>query len=105
VSVKLAMGRNDDEVADVVASAQFDAIFLSVAQGAQLAAVGKLVEKIRAASPRATPIVLGGSVVTRVTDARAQTGADHATTDAREALRACGLTVSASGARPRVTSE
>jgi MerR family transcriptional regulator, light-induced transcriptional regulator len=105
VSMKLAMGRNEAEVRDVVASGQFDAIFLSVSQSAQLETLRGLVDKLRAASQRATPIVLGGSAVTRVTDVRAQTGADHATTDAREALRACGLTLTASGARRRATSE
>ncbi len=104
-SVRLVMGRNDAQIVDVVASAQFDAIFLSASQATQLAPVGRLVKRIRTVSQRAAPVVLGGSVVTRVTDVKAQTGADHATTDARDALRACGLAASASGARPRVTSE
>jgi MerR family transcriptional regulator, light-induced transcriptional regulator len=105
VSVKLVMGRNDADLLEVVATGQFDAIFISVSQEAQISALGRLVKKIRTASLRATPIVIGGSVVTRVTDVKTKTGADHATTDTREALRACGLTISASGARRRVTSE
>lgn len=105
VSMKLVMGRNEAEVLDVVASGQFDAIFLSVSQSTQLETLRGLVDKVRTSSQRATPIVLGGSAVTRLADVKAQTGADHATTDAREALRACGLTISASGARRRVTSE
>jgi hypothetical protein len=50
-------------------------------------------------------VVIGGSIVTRVTDIKTRTGADHATTDAREALRACGLRISARGAGRRVASE
>ena len=105
MSVKIVMDRNEARVLDVVARGKFDAVFLSVSQELQLAAVKVLVKKIRAVAVKATPVVLGGSVVTRVTDAKTQTGADHATTDAREALRACGLTISTPGARRRTTSE
>jgi methanogenic corrinoid protein MtbC1 len=78
---------------------------ISAAQGERLATLRKLIEKIRAASVRPTPVVIGGSVVTRVTDIKTKTGADHATTDPKEALRACGLKISVPGARPRATSE
>lgn len=105
VSVKIAMGHGESELLRTVAAGNFDAIFLSAAQGERLARLRKLVEKIRAASVRPTPVVIGGSVVTRVTDIKTQTGADHATTDPREALRACGLKISVPGARRRATSE
>ena len=105
VSVKLAMGHGESELLRIVAAGNFDAILISAAQGERLATLRKLVEKIRAASVRPTPVVVGGSVVTRVTDIKTQTGADHATTDPREALRACGLRISVPGARRRATSE
>jgi methanogenic corrinoid protein MtbC1 len=105
VSVKLAMGHAESDLLRIVASGHFDAIFVSAAQGERLATLRKLIEKIRAASVRPTPVVIGGSVVTRVTDIKTQTGADHATTDPKEALRACGLKISVPGARPRATSE
>lgn len=105
VSVKLAMGQGESELLRTVAAGQFDAILISAAQGERLARLRKLVEKIKAASVRPTPVVIGGSVVTRVTDIKTQTGADHATTDPREALRACGLKISVHGARRRATSE
>jgi MerR family transcriptional regulator, light-induced transcriptional regulator len=105
VSVKLAMGHAESDLLRIVASGHFDAILISAAQGERLAMLRKLIEKIRAASVRPTPVVIGGSVVTRVTDIKTQTGADHATTDPKEALRACGLKISVPGARPRATSE
>lgn len=103
ISVKLVMGRNEAQVVDVVGKGQFDAVFVSASQATQLATVGRLVKKIRAAAAQAVPIGLGGSVVTRVSDARAKTGADHAATDTRDALRACGL--AAPGARRRAVAE
>ena len=105
LSVKLAMGHGESELLRIVAAGHFDAILISAAQGERLATLKKLVEKIRAASVRPTPVVVGGSVVTRVTDIKTQTGADHATTDPKEALRACGLKISVPGARRRATSE
>lgn len=105
ISVKLALGQEEPDLLRTVAAGQFDAIFLSAAQGERLARLKKLVEKIRGASVRPTPVVIGGSVVTRVSDIETKTGADHATTDAREALRACGLRISVPGAGRRATSE
>jgi MerR family transcriptional regulator, light-induced transcriptional regulator len=105
VSVKLSMGQSESDVLRMVAAGQFDAIFISVAQGEHVAQLKKLVEKIRAASVRPVPVVIGGSVVTRVDGHKDKTGADHATTDPREALRACGLKSSVPGARQRATSE
>lgn len=105
VSVKLVTGQSESDVLGSVAAAHFDAIFISVALGKSLASLKGLVEKLRAASVRPTPVVLGGSLVTRVVDTKAETGADFATTDPREALRLCGLKTSAQGARRRVTAE
>lgn len=105
ISVKLITGKGESDVLGSVAAGHFDAIFVSVSQGKSLAALRKLVEKLRAASVRPTPVVIGGSLVNRVKDARAETGADHATTDPREALRLCGLRISAQNARRRATSE
>jgi MerR family transcriptional regulator, light-induced transcriptional regulator len=105
VSVKLAMGQAESDLLAVVAGGQFDAILISAAQGERLAPLRKLVEKIRAAAVRPVPVVIGGSVVTRVTDIKTQTGADHATTDPREALRACGLKSSVCSARRIAISE
>lgn len=105
ISVRLLMGRNESDVPDVVAAGQFDAVFISAAQGNRVETLRKLVEKIRVSAHRPTPVVIGGSIVTRVADIKTRTGADHATTDAREALRACGLRISARGGGRRVASE
>jgi methanogenic corrinoid protein MtbC1 len=105
VSVKLAMGQSESDILRIVAAGQFDAIFISVAQSERVAQLRRLVDKIRAAAVRPVPVVIGGSVVTRVADIKTKTGADHATTDPKEALRACGLKSSVKGARRRATSE
>lgn len=105
VSVKLLVGRSEAEVLQTVAFGQFDAILLSAAQGEKLEVLRDMIESIRIAAVRPIPVVIGGSLLSRTDDAKAGTGADHATTDLREALRACGLRTSAPGARPRATSE
>ncbi len=105
VSVKLMVGQSESQVLRSVAEGHFDAILISAAVGERLATLRKLVEKIRTNSSRATPIVIGGSIVTREAELKTKTGADHATTDPREALRSCGLRISHPGARRRATSE
>lgn len=105
VSTRLVVGRSESEVLRRVADGQFDAILMSVAVSERLATLRKLVEKIRSASVRPTPIVIGGSIVAREEDIKTKSGADHATTDPREALRACGLKSFPPGARRRATSE
>lgn len=105
VSVKLVVGRSESELLASVAAGHFDAILISAAMGEKVVRLRKLVEKIRAASVNPTPIVIGGSIVTREADVKTKTGADCATTDAKEALRACGLSISPPGARRRATSE
>lgn len=105
MSVKLVVGRSESELLRFVASGHFDAILISASAGEKLASLGKLIEKIRSTAVRPTPVVVGGSVVSRVADVRAKTGADHVTTDPREALRQCGLKISVPGARRRATSE
>jgi len=105
VSVRLVVGRSQEEVLGGVADGHFDAIFISAASGRRLATLRKLVENIREASDRPTPIIIGGPIVAREDDVKTKTGADHVTTDPTEALAACGLKISHSGARRRATSE
>lgn len=105
ISVKMVVGQCESDLLATVADGHFDAILISAALGERLAPLKKLVEKIRAASVRPTPVVIGGSAVGRTDDIKTKTSADHATTDPREALRLCGLKISAPGARRRATSE
>ncbi|SRR6056297_1635791 len=105
VSVKLLVGRSETEVLRSIAGGDFDAILISAAVGEQIATLKGLVEKIRASTERPTPIVIGGSIVTREDDIKTRTSADHATTDPAEALKACGLRVPHAGARRRATAE
>lgn len=93
LSVRLALGLNDRTVADLVAAKRFDAVFLSASSSETLESMRDLVNKIRTAGGKTPPIVLGGGIVETDRDARALTGADHATSDTFEAMQLCGLTV------------
>ncbi len=104
-SVRLVTGRSESDVLRAVAEGEFDAILISASQSERLASLRKFVDKVRKACTRATPIVVGGSVVTRDADVKTQAGADFATTDPREALRSCGLNIASPGARKRATSD
>lgn len=96
-SVRLLLGEADRRVLQTVASGHFDAIFLSIAMVERLSALRDLVEKIRQTLPAPVPIVVGGAVGNLGTDVGEVTGADYTATNANEALRLCGLTVTAPG--------
>ncbi|TCP27714.1 cobalamin B12-binding domain-containing protein [Rhodovulum adriaticum] len=94
LSVCLCLGQGDDELQQKAASRQFDMIAFSVSCMHKLDAVRRLVALLRRATQGRVPLVVGGHVVEGPGAARqicAQTGADHATADPKEALRMCGL--------------
>src|SRR6056297_3142723 len=80
-SVKLFLGTSDAEL-------------VSASQGERVAGLARLVKRMRLALSRATPIIVGGSAVTRGLGAKGRIGADHITSDVFAALTACGLEVS-----------
>lgn len=92
VSVRLMLSAPNHSVVETVADGSFDAIFLSVSVDDTLARARSLVDKIRTVAKAPVPIMVGGAVCAMGLDVRELTGADHSGTDAREALRLCGLT-------------
>ena len=91
VSVRVLFGETPETVQRTVASGQFDAVFLSAAMTTNLADVRNLVERVRVASGGSVPVAVGGAIGYAQIDVGKETGADHAVTDVREAIRLCGL--------------
>lgn len=91
VSVCLCLGLTEEEILQKVASRRFDMIAISVSCRQNLDAARRLVGQVRAVAGTGVPIVIGGRVAEGDEDVCALTGADHATVDAREALRLCGV--------------
>lgn len=94
ISVRLMLSAPAREVLATVAEGAFDAIFLSVSTEESLASAASLVDKMRPSMAEGVPIMVGGAVCATGLDVREVTGADFSGTDAREALRLCGLTSS-----------
>ncbi|MEL6642443.1 MAG: cobalamin B12-binding domain-containing protein [Pseudomonadota bacterium] len=105
VSVRLLLGDDARDTQRIVATGDFDAIFFSLAVAEGLGPLRDLIDQVRQVLPKPTPIVVGGAVGTSGLNIKKLTGADHATTDLKEALRLCGLKISPQGARQRATSE
>jgi len=93
ISVCLCLGQSEEEVLQKVASRRFDMIAISVSCRQKLDSARRLVGELRAHAGDGVPIVIGGRVVEAADDVCALTGADHATVDAREALKLCGVRV------------
>lgn len=102
-AVRVSIGQSRGILLDIVETHQFDVIMISVADSEKLEHVRDLVIDIRHALPVPTPIVIGGAVLEMTEDSRAQTGADHAIDDPKEALKLCGLRTFPPGERPRAT--
>lgn len=105
ISVRLCLAEPKREVLRKVAEGQYDAIFYSIAASAKLAEIRDLVEETRKCLSAPAPIVVGGAVGISGLDVKKLTGADHSTTDPKEALRLCGLTTSPPGAKRPVTTD
>jgi methylmalonyl-CoA mutase cobalamin-binding subunit len=91
--VHLAIGQSPDEVADTVATQNFEMIGISGAGRRALDSVQKLVSTVKQRCPNCAPVVVGGNMCNldeRVLDL---TGADFVTTSPRQAMSFCGLTV------------
>ena len=91
-SVRLIMGRPDNELLSEVQRTSFDAIFLSVSSFRNYAPLERLVRKLRTVARQDAPIVLGGPTLSEMSEeAVSKTGVDFATDNMAEALRFCGL--------------
>ena len=103
-SVQMIIGQTEPEILQSVSQHEFDAILISVSRSECLASLRKLVEKLRQATSRPTPVVVGGAAIGDENEIRILTGADHVASDAREALRKCGLKTFHQGAGLRANS-
>lgn len=95
VSVRLCMGEPTTVAAERVATGQYQAIFVSIAAEEKLAGLRSMVNTLRRASPSHIPIVVGGAIGLTGAKVTGTTGADYSENDPFEALRLCGLTISA----------
>jgi methylmalonyl-CoA mutase cobalamin-binding domain/chain len=90
-AVDLALDRDPREVARMARTGRYAMVGISAAGRRTLASARELVDTIRASATRATPIVLGGSIVEGGADLKRMTGVDHVAGDVASALRGCGL--------------
>ncbi|WP_157937712.1 cobalamin B12-binding domain-containing protein [Oceaniglobus roseus] len=91
VSVRLLLGRPLAEVQAILREQAFDAVFISVAHVERLAQISAIVKMLRSQMAEPVPIVVGGPAAEEEPATKTLTGADHVSSDIREALRLCGL--------------
>lgn len=90
-AVKLFLGADEADVAEALSVETFDAVFVSASECERTAGLSRLVGIIRRAAGPATPIIVGGSAITRGMADTGRIGADCYTSDVFEALSVCGL--------------
>lgn len=91
--VHLAIGQSADEVAETVATQDFEMIGVSGAGRRALGPVSKLVTTIKQRCQHCAPVVIGGNLCNLENRVLDLTGADFVTTNPREAMSFCGLHV------------
>ncbi|WP_425092427.1 cobalamin B12-binding domain-containing protein [Tropicimonas sp. S265A] len=91
VLVHLTLGNNPAEILRLIRKHNFALVGISASSRRTLASTRDLVKTIKSGILRVTPIVVGGPALDLEMDIKAYTGADHATSDAREALSLCGI--------------
>lgn len=99
ISVRLLLGFSDQDALREMGRDRYDAIMVSVSSVEALDNVRNFVEKIHRQTRRNTPVVIGGPALDNSTDVKAITGADVATCDVYEAVRACRLKTSHADAK------
>jgi MerR family transcriptional regulator, light-induced transcriptional regulator len=95
LSVCLRIAPSFNELRNLIAARQFDAVMISVSTKEKVAMVAKTVQLLRTEMAGATPIVVGGAVLSKVEDLAARTGADFSSNDISAALEAIGLKLGA----------
>jgi hypothetical protein len=93
--VRLSLGRDPRSIGMQVRAQHFDMIALSAAGNEDLDFLAGVINSIRSGMGSTPRIVLGGEILNQRPDAPILVGADFATSDPEEALRLCGLTISA----------
>lgn len=94
--VRMSMGEEPRSVGQVVRRGNFELVAISAAGSECLDFLASLVNSIRTGIAPAPAVVLGGEILNVNPDAAALIGADHATSDPKEALTLCGLTLRSS---------
>lgn len=90
LSVGLLLRATRSDVGAYLRRTPPSAVFVSVSCVERLELARPIVTQVRQSAP-GVPVVIGGPATIACGDARALTGADHATSDASEALVLCGL--------------
>lgn len=91
VSVCLRIAPNLEELRGLITSRAFDGIMISVATVDKLESVRKTVKFIKSVSPKLTPVIVGGAVMSKIEDVLSCTGADFSSNDIGAALEVIGL--------------
>lgn len=99
ISVQMSLGRPDSEVVGRLRHGAFDMVTMSIAWEGRLESLRNMINLVKTARSARPPVVVGGAFVEDPQAIRNYTGADHVTSDPRDALRLCGLPVSEIGAQ------
>lgn len=91
-SVRLMLGRPSGEIRALLGEQRFDLVLVSVAHVEKLEAAARLVRLVRVSMISPAPVIVGGPAIDVDSNAKEITGADHASSNIREALALCGLT-------------
>jgi MerR family transcriptional regulator, light-induced transcriptional regulator len=102
VTVRLALGPDPGEVAEILRAGRMAGVFISVSGTGQLAKARELVEEVRRFGPQGIPVVVGGVLLQANIDAARRLGADLVTSDLHAALEACRAPTEAEYARKGV---
>ena len=94
VDVQLAVGMHPAQVAKMVKKYRFPAVGITSSGRRSLSAARELVDAVRKAVPKITPIVIGGGVTNLPLDIKQITGADHVSSDPETVIDLCGLETS-----------
>jgi methylmalonyl-CoA mutase cobalamin-binding subunit len=104
--VRLALCPEPAEVGRMVRAHRYGMVAISASGCEPLESLRELTNMIRKWGPPVAPVVIGGPILDAAPQIGARIGADHATSDPREALDICGLTPStAAGAVPAASRE
>ncbi|MGR3490917.1 MAG: cobalamin B12-binding domain-containing protein [Shimia sp.] len=93
VAVRVGLDFDQQDLANLLETHEFDAVFISASSDQRLEPIRALVDVVHSQSATPPPVILGGTVLEQATEIAALTGADHLTSNVKEALQLCGLTI------------
>ncbi len=92
VWVRMAIGLDNWELAQLLDSTRFAMVGISIATWGNIDSAAEIVDHLRTNVTDLPPIVIGGRIVDDAEAVVTRTGADFAVRSAREAIERCGLT-------------